>query len=268
MRLRRGGDAAWALLLLGLGHLALGHRLGWSLFDLFCLDAWLLPAWFTLRERKRPVKELGGAAVTLRRGGAGGVRPLFHEQRLSARPAQPARVPPRSLSRKLQHRLALLLKALLTQPMRGFGWLHAWLQGVGEHSTIHVIQRVAFLLCRPVFGLHQLFFQLTHAICQRELVRLGRECARIGGHDLSVQFSNLGVERLNELARDLRRGRGSVAEVEHALEEVRCKLEVRTQRQDCADIGHGGDSTSTASQRELGHGNLVRPRAQKVVPSP
>ena len=51
MRLRRGGDAAWALLLLGLGHLALGNRLGWSLFDLFCLDAWLLPAWFTLRER-------------------------------------------------------------------------------------------------------------------------------------------------------------------------------------------------------------------------
>ena len=53
MRLRRGGDAAWALLLFGLGHLALGHRLGWSLFDLFCLDAWLLPAWFTLRERER-----------------------------------------------------------------------------------------------------------------------------------------------------------------------------------------------------------------------
>ena len=133
--------------------------------------------------------------MRLRRGGAVGMLPLPHEQHLFARPAQPARVPPRSLARKLQHRFALLLKALLTQPMRGFGWLHAWLQHVGKRSRIYGVHHVAFLLCRPVFGLHQLFFQLTHAICQRELVRLGRECARIGGHDLSVQFADLGIER-------------------------------------------------------------------------
>ena len=98
----------------------------------------------------------------------GRVLRVVDHQRMPTGAAHPASIVTTALSRanrrlrvELQYRFTLLLKALLTQPMGWVGRLHAWLQDVGERSTIHGVQHVAFLFCGPVFGLHQLLFKFT-----------------------------------------------------------------------------------------------------------
>lgn len=139
---------------------------------------------------------------------------------------------------RLQHRFALLLKAGWTQPMFWLGGLHAWLQNVGKRSRSHFVKRIALSFSRPTFMLHQLFFKLAYAVGQRELSRLGRKCELLGGQNLSLQFADLGIERLHDLVRDVRRGRRSAGEVEQALGEIHRRLEACTDRNKRAGVSH------------------------------
>ena len=163
-----------------------------------------------------------------------------HSVASSAVPSAASRRPPH----QLKHRLALLLKAVCTQPMRWFGSLHAWLQTVNKRSRIWFVKHVALSLNSPVFALHQFFFKLAYASGQRELIRLGRETKRLGGHDLSPQFTDLGIERVQFLSGELRRGGCTAAELEEAIDRVRRRLEAGGERNYGDNIGHETDSTA------------------------
>jgi hypothetical protein len=76
--------------------------------------------------------------------------------------------------------------------MRWFAALCLFLQHVADDSSVrtHLRELIFLSLSVPCFKLSHFFFKLTYSVQQRELVCLGRECVRLGGKDLSLQFDS------------------------------------------------------------------------------
>jgi len=76
-----------------------------------------------------------------------------------------------------------LFIARWTYAMRRLSICCLWLQGMSKRSASEVGQCISLLLSIPCFKLSHLCFKATYFFQQRELVRLGRKCARLGGED-------------------------------------------------------------------------------------
>ena len=83
-----------------------------------------------------------------------------------------------------------------TYLMGRFGRLRAHFQNVSESTVIAPVKFVFLLFTFPAFKLSNLFFEAAYTIQQRRLVRLGRECAALGGKDYSLKFDNLSLDHL------------------------------------------------------------------------
>ena len=97
--------------------------------------------------------------------------------------------------------------------MRWLAICHSRLRHVGESPPIYGFEFVALLLTFPVFKLHNLLFKVAYTIRQRELRRLGRQCALLGGEDRSLQFDDLVLNH------------GSVTETYEALRDFHGRLQ-------------------------------------------
>src|SRR5665213_325966 len=86
----------------------------------------------------------------------------------------------------LENLLFSICVAMCANPMRWFAFAHIKLQGINERFSVYSFQPVALFLSIPCFHISNFFFKVTYALQQRKLVRLGRECARLGGQDLSL----------------------------------------------------------------------------------
>ena len=105
----------------------------------------------------------------------------------------------------LKNRSAFVLIAVCTNLMGWFGRAHVFFQNVGEAAVFDLVKSVSFFLCVPCFKCSHFFFKFAYLLQQRELVRVGRKCAALGGEDLSLKFDGLRLEH------------GSVAGTYHAL---------------------------------------------------
>ena len=114
---------------------------------------------------------------------------------------------------RLEETFFPLLIALGTNAMSRVSLCHASLQRSRERSASVVGQLVPLLLSRPCFELNNLFFHLTYFLQQILLRKLGRECALLGGYDLSRKFEGLGLKA------------GGVLDVHHGLCQVASRLE-------------------------------------------
>ena len=74
--------------------------------------------------------------------------------------------------------------------VRGFGAAHSFFYRISERPKTDIIKFVPLLLCVPCFYISNLFFEIAYSLQQRKLVRLGRECVRLGGHDEFLQFDD------------------------------------------------------------------------------
>ena len=114
-----------------------------------------------------------------------------------------------------------LIEAVWAKPMKRLAVFHSWLRRISESSTIYGVKLVALFLTFPVFQLHNLLFKIAYTIQQRELRRIGRKCARLGGEDYSLQFDNLVLNH------------GSISQTYHSLKDFYRSVEGRFKR------GHG-----------------------------
>lgn len=87
------------------------------------------------------------------------------------------------------------MKTISAYAMRRFSAAFVRLQLVSERSSSIVLQFIALLFCLPCLKLSHLAFKITYSLQQRELVRLGRECARLGGQDYSLEFDDFGPDK-------------------------------------------------------------------------
>ena len=94
----------------------------------------------------------------------------------------------------LKDRYAFVLITVCTYLMRGFGVAHFFFQNIGENTRFNFFKSVAFLFCIPCFKGSFFFFKLAYLIQHRELVRVGRKCAALGGENLSLKFDGLRLE--------------------------------------------------------------------------
>lgn len=111
---------------------------------------------------------------------------------------------------RLKNRPSTLLIAICTYAMCWFSEGFLRLQLVSKGSTTKVGEFVPLLLGIPCFKLSHVSFKLAYSLQQRELVRLGRECARLGGQDFSLKFNNPplnsgGGFEVHKAFRDIRR---------------------------------------------------------------
>jgi hypothetical protein len=127
-------------------------------------------------------------------------------------------------ARNLQDGLLSVLIAFCTKAMERFASFHSWLKCICEASPPIFGKLIAFLFLFPAFQFSQLFFKAAFRLQQRHLLRLGRECAALGGEDFSLEFDNL---RLNF---------GSRLEVHHTLGDVAYRLEASNRRLDRTNI--------------------------------
>lgn len=114
---------------------------------------------------------------------------------------------------QLQDMFLSLFVAWLTNAMHWFGALGVWLQCVGKRSRSESLELVALLLSRPCFKASNFCFKLTYSLNQRRLSRIGLYCANLGGHNLALEFDELG--RALTLA----------SEPGQSLNDARCGLE-------------------------------------------
>lgn len=154
----------------------------------------------------------GGAPLALARGGYEfrlALRTIIHSglAKLHAREV---------LWSYLENRLSAALIASCAYLMRWFGAACIRFQRIDERTGIHSLQLIAILLSLPCFKISNFLFKCAYALQRRELVRLGRECALLGGEDLSLQFDRLlpndvGFARryyqLHDIASRLKRGK-------------------------------------------------------------
>src|SRR5260221_11362036 len=98
-------------------------------------------------------------------------------------------------SLRLQDRFMSLLIAVCPNQMLWFGRGSSCLQRVSKNARSDFGEFVFLLLSIPFFKVSHLFFQFTYKLQQRELIRLGRDCVRLGGEDYSLQFDDLVIEQ-------------------------------------------------------------------------
>src|SRR5882724_1842716 len=80
------------------------------------------------------------------------------------------------------------------KPMGWFSRLGIFFSRIGEGTVPDILQFVFFLLAIPCFKASNLCFEIAYTLQHRKLVRLGRECVRLGGEDYSLQFDDRLVE--------------------------------------------------------------------------
>src|SRR5258706_6659375 len=95
---------------------------------------------------------------------------------------------------KLENRAATILVAFCTYPMRWFGWFHSRLQDISKDAGGHFFQIVSLLCCFPCFYISDFFFKLAYSLNQRELLRLGAECATLGCQNNLLKLDGLTVQ--------------------------------------------------------------------------
>jgi len=77
--------------------------------------------------------------------------------------------------------------------MRWFSTACLWFQYKSKCTRMDLLEFIFLLLSIPCFKASHFFFKRTYALQQRELLRLGRECIRLGGEDYSLEFDNLSL---------------------------------------------------------------------------
>jgi hypothetical protein len=92
----------------------------------------------------------------------------------------------------LQDAFLSLLITGLTNIMGWFGTACIGLQRVSKSSGGNGLEFVALLLSRPCFHLSNLCFKLVYSINQVRLRQIGLYCASLGGHNLALEFDDLG----------------------------------------------------------------------------
>lgn len=115
----------------------------------------------------------------------------------------------------MQKRFDTLLIAVCAYLMRRLRTLHAQLCSVDEDTWGQFVKLVALLLSFPCFEAHNFCFKLSYTLMQKRLRILGRECALMGGEDLSLQFEGLRIHERN------------VTKLHKSLNEVARRLESR-----------------------------------------
>lgn len=113
----------------------------------------------------------------------------------------------------LENRFSAILIAVCTKIMTLCGRLCLFFQNISKRSSVRFGELIFLLLSIPFFKVSHLFFKGAYLLKQRKLVRLGRDCAILGGHDYSLQFDDL-------LPHD-----GSVVKTYHRLREFGRGLE-------------------------------------------
>jgi hypothetical protein len=97
--------------------------------------------------------------------------------------------------------------------MNWFGTLFLFFQNISKRSGSQGFQLVALLFGIPCFEISNRSFKIAYAINQRRLRRVGLNCASLGGHDLSIEFNELG-----RIIASAPKGRKGLDDVRRALE--------------------------------------------------
>jgi len=80
--------------------------------------------------------------------------------------------------------------------MRWFGAANRFFYRVSvDPLRGELLKLIALLLSFPCFKINHFFFKLAYASQHRHLIRLGRDCARQGGTDLSLHFADLALDK-------------------------------------------------------------------------
>jgi hypothetical protein len=79
-----------------------------------------------------------------------------------------------------------MLITACTYLMRRFAMAVGWLQAASKNSCSDLGKLIAILLSIPCFKISNLCFKVAYLLQQRELIRLGRKCAALGGEDYSL----------------------------------------------------------------------------------
>lgn len=99
--------------------------------------------------------------------------------------------------RMTENGLLTFVETRCTELMNWLGSLCFRLQNISKSSTTMIGQLIPLLLSFPCFKLSHLFFKTAYFLQQRHLVRLGRECAALGGKNYSLQVDNLSLHGSN-----------------------------------------------------------------------
>ncbi len=89
-----------------------------------------------------------------------------------------------------------IIVAFCAYPMRWFGSLARFFQCV-NHSRTRIpwtYQLIALLFFFPCFQVSDFFFKVAYTLNHRKLLRLGRECARLGGQNRVLEINNLSLD--------------------------------------------------------------------------
>src|SRR5260370_10731742 len=102
----------------------------------------------------------------------------------------------------LQDRATAIVVTLCTYPMRGFGSLARFFKRIYDAPIApwRAYQLVALLLFFPCFYISDFFFKIAYSLNHHRLLRLGRECARLGGQDHTLKLNYLSLhfsQRIN-----------------------------------------------------------------------
>jgi 1-deoxy-D-xylulose-5-phosphate synthase len=71
---------------------------------------------------------------------------------------------------------------------------HGALYRVDHGTGIGAYKLVALLLCFPCFRVSEFLFRCAYLLQQRKLVRLGRDCTRLGGQNHALKLDNLPLD--------------------------------------------------------------------------
>jgi hypothetical protein len=92
----------------------------------------------------------------------------------------------------LQDSFLSILVACLTYKVHRFGALGLLLQRISKRTESNFFEFVALFLSSPCFMANQFFFKVAYSINQLRLRRIGLYCSGLGGHNLVVEFDELG----------------------------------------------------------------------------
>jgi hypothetical protein len=95
--------------------------------------------------------------------------------------------------------LLIAFEACCAYPMRCFSAAFGLFQHVSEGAPPNISTFVARFFSLPCLKATYFFFKFTYALQQRRLIRLGRQCAALGGQDFSKQFPE-SVPEFDEVA--------------------------------------------------------------------
>jgi len=120
----------------------------------------------------------------------GSIKPLRLPDKASHRKA--TRTPETKIRMKLDDFGMTIAIAACTYPMRWFGSACIWLQHISKRVSPDALEFILLLISVPCFKISQFCFERAYLLNQRRLRRIGLYCASLGGHNLSIEFDELG----------------------------------------------------------------------------